>query len=117
MIAAAVFAGDTKVYPEDWLQDVNNYRPSLNLTDVQILNEVSYFLAKETSKWFKVLTSHVVAWKQFYQVFRTIFLPSDNQEYVLRGILDHAQALDEPLPTFVAHMLSEFNKVKNSSPK
>lgn len=71
MIAAAlhhakleppVFAGDTKVHPEDWLQAVNTYRSSLNLTDVQILNELPHFLAKEPSKWFKVLSSHVVFW-------------------------------------------------------
>ncbi|ROI80766.1 hypothetical protein DPX16_0098 [Anabarilius grahami] len=36
---------------------------------------------------------------------RTVFLPSDNQERILRGILDRVQMPDEPLPTFVAHML------------
>lgn len=32
---------------------------------------------------------------------------------VLRGILNHVQVLDDPLPTFVTHMLSEFNKLKS----
>uniref|UniRef100_A0AAV2KLC2 Uncharacterized protein n=1 Tax=Knipowitschia caucasica TaxID=637954 RepID=A0AAV2KLC2_KNICA len=36
---------------------------------------------------------------------KTVFLPSDNQERILRGLLDRIQAQDEPLPTFVAHML------------
>ncbi|KAF7640997.1 hypothetical protein LDENG_00000870 [Lucifuga dentata] len=31
----------------------------------------------------------------------------------MRGILDHTQSPEEPLPTFVAHMLNEFNKLKS----
>lgn len=112
-----VFAGDVNVHPEDWLQAVNIYRSSLNLTDTQTLNELPHFLAKEPSKWFKVLSPHVVTWTQFCQLFRTVFLPSDNQECVLRGILDCVQAPEEPLPTFVAHMLSEFNKLKSPPPE
>lgn len=60
---------------------------------------------------------HVITWSEFCQYFRTVFLPSDNQERVLRGILDRTQAPDEPLPTFVAHMLSEFNKLKSPPPE
>lgn len=42
-----------------------------------------------------------------------VFLPADNQECVMRGILDHIQSPEEPLPTFVAHMLSEFKKLRS----
>lgn len=126
MIAAAlhhakleppVYSGDGKVNPEEWLQAVNTYKSSLNLTDIQILNELPHFLAKEPSTWFKALSSHVVTWRQFCQLFRTVFLPSDNQERVLRGILDRVQGHEEPLPTFVAHMLSEFKKLQNPPPE
>jgi len=112
-----VFAADTELHPDDWLQAVNAYRSSLNLTDTQVLNELPDFLAKEPSKWFKALSSHVVSWSQFCQLFRTVFQPSDNQERVLRGILERVQAPEEPLPTFVAHMLSEFDKLKSSPPE
>lgn len=111
-----VFAGDSKVPPEDWLQAVNTYKSSLNLTDIQILHELPRFLAKEPGKWFKALSSHVSTWAQFCQLFETVFLPSDLQERVLRGILDRVQAPHEPLPTFVAHMLGEFNKLKSPPP-
>lgn len=73
-----VFAGDAEVHPEDWLQAVNDYRSSLNMTDTQILAELPHFLTREPSKWFKALSSHVVTWSEFCQFFRTVFLPSDN---------------------------------------
>lgn len=60
-----VFAADGKVPPEDWLQAVSTYRSSLNLSDIQILHELPRFLAKEPSKWFKALSSHVITWAQF----------------------------------------------------
>ncbi len=85
-----VFAADGSLNPEDWLQSVNVYRTSLDLTDAQILFELPHFLSKE---------------------------PSDNQERILRGILDRMQMPDEPLPTFVAHMLGEFRKLKSSPPQ
>lgn len=79
--------------------------------------ELPRFLAKEPKKWFNVLASHVVTWKQFCDLFRKVFLPSDNQERILRGILDRAQTPDELLPTFVAHMLSEFKKLTTPPPQ
>ncbi|ROI80148.1 hypothetical protein DPX16_23724 [Anabarilius grahami] len=42
---------------------------------------------------------------------------TDNQERILRGILDRVQMPDEPLPTFVAHMLGEFRKLKTPPPQ
>lgn len=53
------------------------------------------------------------AWMQFLTLFKSVFLPSDNQERILRGILDRVQAPDEPFSTFVAHLLSEFKKLKS----
>lgn len=111
-----VFAGDSTAPPEDWLQAVNTYKSSLNHTDMQILHEVPRFLAKEPSKWFKALSPHVISWTQFCQLFKTVFLPSDLQERILRGILDRVQTPHEPLPTFVAHMLGEFNKLQSPPP-
>lgn len=112
-----VFAGDGRVSPEDWLQSVNVYRTSLDLTDAQILLELPRFLAKEPKKWFTVLDTHVVTWAQFCDFFRKVFLPSDSQEQIMRGILDRIQSPEEPLPTFVAHMLSEFRKLKTPPPE
>lgn len=42
-----------------------------------------------------------------------VFLPADNQECVMRSVLDHIQRPEEPLPTFVTHMLSEFKKLRS----
>lgn len=111
-----VFANDGTVRPDEWLQSVNTYRTSLGLTEVQILSELPRFLAKEPRKWFRVLSTHVVTWTGFCEFFKVVFLPSDNQECVMRGILDCYQASEEPLPTFVAHMLSEFKKLKSPPP-
>lgn len=80
-----VFAADNKVQPEDWLHAVNTYKSSLNLTDGQLLNELPHFLAKEPSKWFKALSSHITSWAHFCQLFQTVFLPSDNQERIQIG--------------------------------
>lgn len=79
-----------------WLQSVNVYRTSLDLTDAQILIELPRFLSKEPRKWFTLLSAHVTTWAQFCEFFRTVFLPSDNQERILRGILDCMQKPDEP---------------------
>lgn len=46
-------------------------------------------------------------------ICRQVFLPSDNQECILRGLLDHVQAQDELLPTFVAHMSCDLDKLKS----
>lgn len=108
-----VFANDGSLHPEEWLQSVNAYKTSLDLTDAQILRELPHFLAKEPRKWFNVLIPHVSTWAKFCELFRTVFLPADNQEQILRGILDRFQHPEEPLPTFVAHMLSEFRRLRN----
>lgn len=112
-----VFAGDGSLNPEEWLQSLNIYRTSLDLADAQILLELPRFLSKEPRKWFTILSTHVTTWSQFCEFFRTVFLPSDNQERILRGILDRMQLPDEPLPTFVAHMLGEFRKLKTPPPQ
>ncbi len=108
-----VFTGDGVIYPEEWLQSVNTYRSSLNLSDTQVLRELLRFLAKEPKKWFSVLDTHVVSWADFCDLFKMVFLPADNQERVMRGILDRIQRPEKPLPTFVAHMLSEFKKLRS----
>ncbi|KAL6472421.1 hypothetical protein MHYP_G00186090 [Metynnis hypsauchen] len=112
-----VFAGDGKVQPDEWLQSMNIYRTSLDLTDAQVFLELPRFLANEPRKWFTVLRTHMVTWAQFCDLFKKVFLPSDIQEQVMRGILDRVQAPEEPLPTFVAHMLSEFNKLRSPPPE
>ncbi|KAL1265240.1 hypothetical protein QQF64_003267 [Cirrhinus molitorella] len=112
-----VFTGDGHISPEDWLQSFNVYRTSLDLTDAQILLELPRFLAKEPKKWFSVLDTHVVTWAQFCDFFKKVFLPSDSQEQIMRDILDRIQSPEEPLPTFVAHMLSEFKKLKTPPPE
>lgn len=112
-----VFGNDGKIQPDDWLILVDAYRTSLGVSDAQILLELPRFLAKEPRKWFTVLSSHVTSWKQFCTLFKTVFLPADNQERVWRGILDRVQAQGEPFPTFVAHLLSEFKKLKSPPPE
>ncbi len=86
-----VFAGDGVIHPEDWLHSINTYRSSLDLTDVQVLRELPRFLAKEPRKWFSVLNPHVGTWTDFCELFRMVFLPADNQERIMRGILDRIQ--------------------------
>ncbi|KAL0147801.1 hypothetical protein M9458_056878 [Cirrhinus mrigala] len=112
-----VFVGDGHVSPEDWLQSVNVYRTSLDLTNAQILLELPRFLAKEPNKWFSVLDTHVVTWAQFCDFFKKVFLPFDSQEQIMRGILDCIQSPEEPLRTSVAHMLSESRKLKTPPPE
>ncbi|KAF4115465.1 hypothetical protein G5714_002954 [Onychostoma macrolepis] len=94
-----VFVGDGHVSPEDWLQSVNVYRTSLDLTNGSLS------------------LTHVITWAQFCDFFRKVFLPSDSQEQIMRGILVHVQSPEEPLPTFVAHMLSELRKLKTPPPE
>ncbi|KAK2836339.1 hypothetical protein Q7C36_014208 [Tachysurus vachellii] len=53
----------------------------------------------------------------FCEFFNIVYLPSDSQEPILRGILDRRQMPAEPLPTFVAHMLGEFRKLKTPPPQ
>lgn len=112
-----VFAADGSLNPEEWLQSLNVYRTSLDLTDAQILLELPRFLSQEPRKWYTILSAHLTTWTQFCEFFRTVFLHSDNQERILRGILDRIQMPDEPLPTFVAHMLGEFRKLKTPPPQ
>ncbi|KAI4897785.1 hypothetical protein NFI96_003241 [Prochilodus magdalenae] len=85
---------------------------AMGFSDMQILTELPRFLCGEPSRWFHVLKSHLNSWDQFSELFQKAFLPSDNQERIWKGILDRFQAHDEPLPTFVAHMLSEFKKLR-----
>lgn len=112
-----VFAADGSLSPEEWLQSVNNYRTSLDLTDAQMLLELPRFLSKEPRKWFSVLCTQLTSWAQFCNFFNIVYLPSDSQERILRGILDRRQMPEEPLPTFVAHMLGEFRKLRTPPPQ
>lgn len=112
-----MFAGGWNISPEDWLQSVNIYRTFLDLTDAQILLKLPRILVKEPKKWFIVFDRHVVTWAQFCDFFMKVFLPSDNQEQIRRGIFNCIQNHEEPLPTFLAHMLSEFKKLKTSPPE
>ncbi len=112
-----VFMSDGKVHPDDWVLLVDAYRTSLGLSDAQILLELPRFLAKEPRKRFTVLNSHVTSWTQFCTLFKTVFIPSDNQERVWRGILDRVQAPGEPFLTFITNLLSEFKKLKSPPPE
>lgn len=56
---------------------------------------------------------HLASWAQFTELFRLAFLPVGNQEMIWRSILDWVQRPNEPLPTFVTHLVGEFKKMKN----
>lgn len=112
-----VFRDHGRTNPEEWLAAVNGYRAQMGMTDTQILNEIQRFLAGEPACWFQVLRPHIVTWDQFADLFQEVFLPLDNQEQIWRGILDRFQSVNEPLPTFVAHMLCEFRKLRAPPPE
>ena len=113
----AVFTGRGSIRPSDWLRSVNAYRSSLGLSDEQILTELPRFLAGEPGVWFSSLALHVTSWAEFTDLFRMVFSPADDQEQIMRGILDRFQAPKEPLPTFVAYMLNEFKRMRNPPPE
>ncbi len=89
-----MFRVHDRTNPEEWLAAVNGYRAQMGMTDTQIIQVLS-----------KVLRPHIITWDKFVDVFRKVFLPSDNQEQIWRGILDRFQSVDESLLTFVAHVL------------
>ncbi|KAL6481161.1 hypothetical protein MHYP_G00092410 [Metynnis hypsauchen] len=95
----------------------DDFKQNTGFSDVQILTELPRFLSGEPSRWFQVLKPHLNSWDDFSELFKQAFLPSDNQERIWKGILDCFQAPDEPLPTFVAHMLSEFKKLRYLPPE
>ncbi|KAI4890099.1 hypothetical protein NFI96_006573 [Prochilodus magdalenae] len=111
-----VFDNSSSVSPEEWLGAVVSYKRNVGLSDAQVLSELSRFLRGEPGRWFQVLKPHLLNWAQFWELFQKAFLPFDNQEIIWRNILDHFQAPDEPLPTFIAHMLCEFAKLRNPPP-
>lgn len=78
--------------------------------------ELLRFLAKEPKKWFAAMQPYLSSWSQFSDLFRKAFLPSDSQEMIWRGILDSVQRPDEPLPTFVTHLVGEFRRLKQPPP-
>lgn len=65
-----VVTNEGRLHPEAWLQSVNAYKTSLDLTDAQILRELPHFLAKEPRKWFSILSSHVFTLTEFCELFR-----------------------------------------------
>lgn len=72
-----MFANDGSLHPEEWLQSVNAYKTSLDLTDAQILRELPHFLAKEPRKWFNVLiVAHMLS------EFRRLRNPPSEQEQI-----------------------------------
>lgn len=76
-----MFAGDGHVSPEDWLQSVNGYRTSLDLTDAQILLELPRFWRKSQRNGSRSLThtllhgpGSVTSSRKFF------FLPTDRNK-------------------------------------
>ncbi len=110
------FDGNAYLQPDDWLQMVTLYKEACGLSDAQLFLEMPKFLAKEPKKWFSAMQPHLSSWTQFSDLFCKAFLPSDNQEIIWRGILDSVQRPDEPLPTFVTHLVGEFKSLKPPSP-
>ena len=106
------FDGGVAMQPDDWLQTVALYKEAGGLSDAQLFLEMPRFLAKEPKKWFSAMQPHLSSWAQFSDLFRQAFLPSDNQEKIWRCILDRVQRPDEPLPTFVTHLVGEFKRLK-----
>ncbi|KAL7863396.1 hypothetical protein SRHO_G00123800 [Serrasalmus rhombeus] len=96
---------------------MDSYKHDVGLSDAQVLSELPRFLRGEPSRWFQVLKPHLFNWAQFTEPFQKAFLPFNNQERIWRNILDHVQAPDEPLLTFVAHMLCEFARLRNPPPE
>ncbi|KAL6471540.1 hypothetical protein MHYP_G00201900 [Metynnis hypsauchen] len=96
---------------------MDSYEHDVGLSDAQVLSELPRFLRGESSRWFQVLKPHLFNWAQFSELFQKAFLPFDNQERIWINILDHVQAPDEPLLTFVAHMLCEFARLRNPPPE
>lgn len=58
-----------------------------------------------------------MSWIDFCELFGTVFLPPNNQECIWRCILERIQGPEEALPTFVAHMLGEFKKLRSPLPE
>lgn len=106
------FEGDGKIQPDDWLQSVSLCKTALDMTDPQLFMELSTLLGGEPKKWFTAMRPHLSSWAQFSELFRQAFLPTDNQERIWRGILDRIQMPNEPLPTFVTHLVGEFRRLK-----
>lgn len=106
------FDGGKSIDPEEWLQSVSLYKSTLRLSDAQFFLELTRFFENEFRKWYCAMQPHIVSWNHFSDLFRQAFLPIDNEEKIWRGILDRVQAPNESLPTFVAHLVTEFKRLK-----
>lgn len=111
------FSAEGEVQLDDWLQSVFIYKNTCGLSDAQLFLELPRLLDKEPKKWFAAMQPHMNTWAQFTELFRLAFLPVGNQEMIWRGILDRVQRPDEPLPTFVTHLVGEFRKMRNPPPE
>lgn len=106
------FDGGKSIDPEEWLQSVSLYKSTLCLSDAQLFLELTRFFENEPRKWYCAMQPHLLSWSHFLDLFRQAFLPIDNEEKIWRTILDRVQAPNESLPTFVAHLVTEFKRLK-----
>ncbi|KAF5894793.1 Glycerophosphoinositol inositolphosphodiesterase GDPD2 [Clarias magur] len=106
------FDGDKTLDPEEWLQSVSLYKTTLGLSDSRFFLELMRLFDKEPRKWYCAMQPHLHSWSHFSDLFRQAFLPTDNEEKIWRGILDRVKTSEEPLPTFVTHLVTEFKRLK-----
>uniref|UniRef100_A0A8C9TDM7 Gypsy retrotransposon integrase-like protein 1 n=1 Tax=Scleropages formosus TaxID=113540 RepID=A0A8C9TDM7_SCLFO len=106
------FDGGDSIDPEDWLQSVSLYKTAVGLPDTRFFLELTRLFEREPRKWYSAMQPHLLSWEHFSDLFRQAFLPTDNEEKIWRGILDSVQASDESLPTFVAHLVTEFKRLR-----
>ncbi|XP_029112112.1 uncharacterized protein LOC114911879 [Scleropages formosus] len=106
------FDGGDSIDPEDWLQSVSLYKTAVGLPDTRFFLELTRLFEREPRKWYSAMQPHLLSWEHFSDLFRQAFLPTDNEEKIWRGILDSVQASEESLPTFVAHLVTEFKRLR-----
>lgn len=99
----------------NWLQSL--FINKNTFSDAQLFLELPRLLDKEPKKWFAAMQHPLTTWAQFAELFHLAFLLVDNQEMIWRGILGLVQKPDEPLPTFITHLVGYFKKMKNPHPE
>ncbi|XP_050518844.1 uncharacterized protein LOC126892946 [Diabrotica virgifera virgifera] len=95
----------------DFLDRLEEMRISRNISETQMLNSVSELLNGDVNIWYRFARSKISSYREFQQVLRNTFLPSNYEEKILEILRHRTQATGENVVIYVAYMEGLYNKL------
>lgn len=97
----------------DFLDHLEEMRISRNISEERMLNSISELLSGDVSIWFRFAKSRINTYKEFCQILRNTFVPSNYEEKIMEILRHRTQGSGEPVVIYVAYMEGLYSKLSS----